>query len=72
MKQIILFTLLFFIFSCNDCVTATYEVKFKNGTSVYVEGYDSFMDKNKGFATVWTNKGDHTFNYDEVLYIIKQ
>lgn len=72
MRNFIFIFLTLIITSCNSGIKEVqYEVKFKDGSFIYVMGYDVYSNKKCGKMEIWSIDGDHVFNYDEVIYIIK-
>lgn len=72
MKKFLISIFVLISTSCNTNSEVTYEIKFIDGTVIYVTGFDCFMNKKQGVVEIWTNTGDHVFNYDYVLSVVKQ
>ena len=72
MKKILISIFVLILTSCNTNSEVTYEIKFIDDTVIHVTGFDCYMSKKQGVVEIWTNTGDHVFNYDYVLSVIKQ
>ena len=72
MKKILISIFVLILTSCNTNSEVAYEIKFIDGAVIHVTGFDCYMSKKQGVVEIWTNTGDHFFNYDYVLSVIKQ
>ena len=70
-KNLILFLVLIST-SCINTSEITYEVKFKDGTITYINGYDLYVNKKQGVVEIWSKNGDCYFNYDDVMFVMRK
>jgi hypothetical protein len=70
MKKILILFFVLILTSCVNTSEITYEVKFKDGTITYINGYESYVSKKQGVVEIWSKNGDYYFNYDCIISVI--
>lgn len=69
MKKILILFFVLILTSCINTSEIVYEVKFKDGTITYANGYDWYVDKKQGVVEIWSENGDYYFNCDYIISI---
>lgn len=69
MKKFLILIFAIILTSCVNTFEITYEIKFKDGTITYANGYESYVSKKQGVVEIWSENGDYYFNYDYVISV---